>query len=380
MGETCVWLLPDANSCNKIWIYVSLWHYCDEKINLPDYNFSCLRSQTCLLALFFTVCSFIFPFLKLPWQHIPFVYVWKYNSGWTCPIILNKFLFCWYKKAESMKQSFLSLEGTWIHTSTQTWKFLPGDNHFGIWSFFGQGKKDTARVICWDFGYKDQNCVSGLTHWQFKILFTLLVWQGCRPKVIFLLKHVRHSTWITSRILNTQKWVYLGVRRIYYANLPMDTDIILILVIINARISPPSNCSNKRPVRQQVYETVDACSQSVKKWCVVCCLLLVRWFEVGCTIWELLEIASQKGVSQIKSPTGRVFLKYVYSFIVKMRIAVLIQQFSKKKKQKAKKALFEEKKSTFWRKKSTFCGAFYYIFWFEIKSCFSDYSLIMAKM
>ncbi len=59
-------------------------------------------------------------------------------------------------------------------------------------------------------------------------------------------------------------------------------------------------------------------------------------------------------------------------------IAVLAQQFSKKKK--AKKALFEEKKHTFWRKKSTFCGAFYHIFWFEIKSCFSDFSLIMAKM
>ncbi len=49
------------------------------------------------------------------------------------------------------------------------------------------------------------------------------------------------------------------------------------------------------------------------------------------------------------------------------------------KKKKAKKALFEEKKH-FLKKKSTFCGAFYHIFWFEIKSCFSDFSLIMAKM
>ncbi len=38
-------------------------------------------------------------------------------------------------------------------------------------------------------------------------------------------------------------------------------------------------------------------------------------------IWELLEKASQKGTSQIKSPIGRVFQKYVYTcFIVKMRI------------------------------------------------------------
>ncbi len=42
---------------------------------------------------------------------------------------------------------------------------------------------------------------------------------------------------------------------------------------------------------------------------------------MGCTIWELLEKASQIGASQIKSPVGRVIQKYVYSsLIVKMRI------------------------------------------------------------
>ncbi len=57
-------------------------------------------------------------------------------------------------------------------------------------------------------------------------------------------------------------------------------------------------------------------------------------------------------------------------------VPVLIQQFSKNK---SKKSTFWRKKNAFWRKKSTFCGAFYHIFWFEIKSCFSDYSLIMVK-
>ncbi len=42
---------------------------------------------------------------------------------------------------------------------------------------------------------------------------------------------------------------------------------------------------------------------------------------MGCTIWELLEKASQIGASQIKLPRSRVFQKYVYSsFMVKMRI------------------------------------------------------------
>ncbi len=65
---------------------------------------------------------------------------------------------------------------------------------------------------------------------------------------------------------------------------------------------------------------------------------------------------------------------------VKMSVtnAVLTQQFSKKKT--TKKSTFWRKKSTFWRKKSTFCGALYHIFWFKIKSCFSDFSLIMAEM
>ncbi len=67
-------------------------------------------------------------------------------------------------------------------------------------------------------------------------------------------------------------------------------------------------------------------------------------------------------------------VEFLQQFFIK---AVLAQQFSTKK---AKKALFEEKKSTFWRKKSTFCGALYHIYWFKIKSCFSDFSLIMAKM
>ena len=40
-------------------------------------------------------------------------------------------------------------------------------------------------------------------------------------------------------------------------------------------------------------------------------------------IWELLVKVSQIGVSQIKSPVGRVFEKYVYSsFMVKMRIGL----------------------------------------------------------
>ncbi len=38
-------------------------------------------------------------------------------------------------------------------------------------------------------------------------------------------------------------------------------------------------------------------------------------------IWELLEKVSQIDASQIKSPTGRVFQKYMYSsFMVKIRI------------------------------------------------------------
>ncbi len=49
-------------------------------------------------------------------------------------------------------------------------------------------------------------------------------------------------------------------------------------------------------------------------------------------------------------------------------------------KKKSKKSTFWRKKKHFLKKKSTFCKAFYHIFWFEIKSCFSDYSLIMAKM
>ncbi len=45
------------------------------------------------------------------------------------------------------------------------------------------------------------------------------------------------------------------------------------------------------------------------------------WFEVGCTILLLLEKPSQISASQIKSPVGRFFKKYMYtSFIVKMMI------------------------------------------------------------
>ncbi len=48
-------------------------------------------------------------------------------------------------------------------------------------------------------------------------------------------------------------------------------------------------------------------------------------------IWELLEKASQINVSQIKSPTGSLYQKYVYSsLMIKMRInkdlwAILVQ-------------------------------------------------------
>ncbi len=49
-------------------------------------------------------------------------------------------------------------------------------------------------------------------------------------------------------------------------------------------------------------------------------------------------------------------------------------------KKRSKKSTFWRKKEHFFKKKSTFCGAFYHIFWFEIKFCFSDYSLIMAKI
>ncbi len=42
---------------------------------------------------------------------------------------------------------------------------------------------------------------------------------------------------------------------------------------------------------------------------------------MGRAIWEVLEKASQIGVRQIKSPVGRVFQKYVYTyFMVKMKI------------------------------------------------------------
>ncbi len=66
----------------------------------------------------------------------------------------------------------------------------------------------------------------------------------------------------------------------------------------------------------------------------------------------------------------------VHKLTTLLALSVLVQQFSKKK---AKKTLSEEKKALF-EEKSTFCGAFYHIFWFEIKSCFSDCSLIMAEM
>ncbi len=49
--------------------------------------------------------------------------------------------------------------------------------------------------------------------------------------------------------------------------------------------------------------------------------ILFRWFEELGPICELLEKASEIGVSEIKSPIGSVFQKYVYSsFMVKMRI------------------------------------------------------------
>ncbi len=56
-----------------------------------------------------------------------------------------------------------------------------------------------------------------------------------------------------------------------------------------------------------------------------CCVdeyeVLIRWFEELGPICELLEKASEIRASKIKSPTGRVFQKYVYTcFIVKMRI------------------------------------------------------------
>ncbi len=51
------------------------------------------------------------------------------------------------------------------------------------------------------------------------------------------------------------------------------------------------------------------------------CPLLFRWFEELGPICELLEKASEIGVSETKSPTGCVFQKYVYTcFIVKIRI------------------------------------------------------------
>ena len=50
-------------------------------------------------------------------------------------------------------------------------------------------------------------------------------------------------------------------------------------------------------------------------------IAVFRWFEELGPICELLEKASKIGVSEIKSPMGRVFQKYVYTcFIVKMRI------------------------------------------------------------
>ena len=51
--------------------------------------------------------------------------------------------------------------------------------------------------------------------------------------------------------------------------------------------------------------------------------IVFRWFEELGPICELLEKANEIGASEIKSPTGRVFQKYVYTcFIVKMRINV----------------------------------------------------------
>ncbi len=71
-------------------------------------------------------------------------------------------------------------------------------------------------------------------------------------------------------------------------------------------------------------------------------------------------------------------LQYFSRFLPKITLAVLAQQFSTKKKQK--KHFLKKKKALFEEKKSTFCGALYHIYWFKIKSCFSDFSLIMAKM
>ncbi len=72
-----------------------------------------------------------------------------------------------------------------------------------------------------------------------------------------------------------------------------------------------------RPLWPAVTAMVQLCL-----WAMIS-VLVFRWFEELGPICELLEKASEIRASEIKSPIGRVFQKYVYTcFIVKMRINV----------------------------------------------------------
>ncbi len=96
---------------------------------------------------------------------------------------------------------------------------------------------------------------------------------------------------------------------------------------VRAELSPLSDPAVLSLLDCQVQCSCQPCDVPLKKFSanfpmtVLHTQRVFRWFKGGCEIWELLEKVSEIGASEIKSPIGRVFQKYVYSsFIFKMRI------------------------------------------------------------